>query len=84
MSESGYVYGRGGGGTARGQRWTNWRNVTGANGESRGQVRYNGRRVEYSTAGSQGASYGNLTRTASARSVANNVTRRVNNRINRR
>lgn len=86
MSESGYVYGRGGSssGGMRGQRWTNWRNVTGANGESRGQVRYNGRRVEYSTAGSQGTSYGNLMRTAAARSTANNVTRRVNNRINRR
>ncbi len=84
MSEPGYVYGRGSGGTARGQRWTNWRDVTGRNGESRGQVRYNGRKVEYRNSPSQGASYGNTMRTAAARSVSNDVTRRVNNRINRR
>lgn len=84
MSEAGYTYGRGGAGVARGQRWTNWRDVTGRNGENRGQVRYNGRRVEYQRGGATGSTYGGRMQTAAARSVSNNTTNRVNNRLNRR
>lgn len=84
MSEAGYTYGRGGAGVARGQRWTNWRQVTGANGENRGLVRYNGRKVEYQRGGATGSTYGGSMQTAAARSRANDVTSRVNRQINRR
>lgn len=84
MSESGYVYGKGGEGVARGQRWTEWKTVTGRNGENRGQVRYNGRRVEYRRGEATGSTYGGRMQTSAARSVSNNITTRVNNQLNRR
>lgn len=60
-----------------------WRQVSRANGTSAGQTRQRGRNIEYRGPG-EGGTYGGYMQTAAARSAANNVTQRVNNRLNRR
>lgn len=69
---------------SKGYRYTTWRQVTRSNGTSAGESRQRGRRIEYRNNGAQGGTYGGYMQTLAARTRANNVTQRVNNRLNRR
>lgn len=69
---------------SRGYRYTSWGQVTRSNGTSAGETRQRGRRIEYRNNGAQGGTYGGYMQTLAARTRANNVTQRVNNRLNRR
>lgn len=67
-----------------GYRYTTWRQVTRSNGTSAGELRQRGKRIEYRNNGAQGSTYGGYMQTLAARTRANNVTQRINNRLNRR
>lgn len=67
-----------------GYRYTSWRQVTRGNGTSAGQTRQRGKNIEYRNTGAQGGTYGGYMQTLAARTRANNVTQRVNSRLNRR
>ena len=68
---------------SKGYRYTGWRAVTRGDGSSAGETRYRGKNIEYRNNGSQGGSYGGSMQTLAARTSANNITARVNRRLNR-
>lgn len=69
---------------SRGYRYSQWRAVINrTTGLMAGERRERGRNVEYRNTGAQGTTYGGAMRTLAARTVANNVTERVNRRLRR-
>lgn len=69
---------------SRGYRYSQWRAVTNrTTGLRAGERRERGRNVEYRNTGAQGSTYGGAMRTLAARTVANNVTERVNRGLRR-
>lgn len=69
---------------SRGYRYSQWRAVINrTTGLRAGERRERGRIVEYRNTGAQGTTYGGAMRTLAARTVANNVTERVNRRLRR-
>lgn len=69
---------------SKGYRYSQWRAVTNrTTGLRAGERRERGRKVEYRNTGAQGTTYGGTMRTLAARTVANNVTERVNRSLRR-
>lgn len=69
---------------SKGYRYSQWRVVINrTTGLRAGERRERGRNVEYRNTGAQGTTYGGAMRTLAARTVANNVTERVNRRLRR-